>query len=61
MTMIGLNAAPAFVAVNPTESQPAEITVPLAELGLRGKYAVRDLWACKNLGIVAEDFLDYHT
>jgi hypothetical protein len=48
------NAAPAPVPASPAESQPAEITLSLAELGLSGKYAVRDLWARKNLGTVAE-------
>ena len=39
---------------NITETQPAEIDVLLSELGLTGKYAVRDLWSHKDLGVVTE-------
>jgi alpha-galactosidase len=46
--------APAPGTANPAESQPAEIAVALSDLGLSGKYAVRDLWAHKDLGAVAE-------
>lgn len=40
--------------VNPAETQPAEISVSLAELGLSGQYSIRDLWAHKDLGNVTE-------
>ncbi len=41
-------------AANPSETQPVEISVSLVDIGLSGKYAVRDLWAHKDLGIVTE-------
>jgi DUF971 family protein len=47
-------ARPSKVPTSPGESQPAKITVSLAELSLLGNYAVRDLWAQKDLGIVTE-------
>ena len=47
-------ATPALATANPAESQPAEITVSLKDLGLSGKFAIRDLWAHKDLGIVTE-------
>jgi alpha-galactosidase len=54
----GLGAQPAITptpeTANPSEIQPAEISVLLADLGLSGRYAVRDLWAHKDLGIVTE-------
>lgn len=45
---------PPAPAANPAETQPAEISVLLTDLGLSGKYAVRDLWAHKDLGSVTE-------
>jgi hypothetical protein len=47
-------AAPALAPPNPADSQPAEISVSLAEIGLSGKVTVRDLWAHKDLGTCAE-------
>jgi alpha-galactosidase len=49
-------AAPAAepAAANPADSQPAEITIALSDLGLSGKYAVRDLWNHKDLSEVAD-------
>jgi alpha-galactosidase len=41
-------------AADPSETQPAEIFVLLADLDVSGKCAVRDLWAHKDLGSVAE-------
>jgi hypothetical protein len=42
-------AAAARATANPAETQPAEISVALADLGLSGQVAVRDLWAHKDL------------
>jgi alpha-galactosidase len=52
----GWGARPATTprAADPSETRPAEISVLLADLGLSGKCAVRDLWAHKELGIVTE-------
>ncbi len=47
-------AAPASAPPNPADSQPAEISVSLAEIGLSGRVEVRDLWAHKDLGTCAE-------
>jgi hypothetical protein len=38
-----------YVAMFNTYSQESKMQVLLKQLGLRGKYLVRDLWACKNL------------
>ena len=39
---------------NTSETQPAEISVSLSDLGLSGECEVRDLWAHKDLGTVTE-------
>jgi hypothetical protein len=36
----------------PAPAQPAEISVPLAEIGLSGRCQIRDLWTHKDLGAV---------
>jgi alpha-galactosidase len=46
--------ADASTAANPADNQPADIGVALSDLGLSGKYAVRDLWSHKDLGEAAE-------
>jgi len=46
----GAGAAP---AVDPAATQPAAISVALADLGLSGSCKVRDLWAQKDLGTAA--------
>ncbi len=50
----GAEAAPAPAVPNPAETQPAEISVSLAEIGLSDQCSVRDLWAHKDLGVVTE-------
>ncbi len=40
---------------NRTES-PAKMSVTWSELGLHGKLQVRDLWAHKDLGRIADQF-----
>jgi hypothetical protein len=47
----GTNAPP---ALDPAATQPAEISVALAELGLSGSCKVRDLWTQKDLGTATE-------
>lgn len=39
---------------NSAETQPAEVSVSLSDLGLSGNCEVRDLWAHKDLGTVTE-------
>jgi alpha-galactosidase len=39
-------------ANNPAASEPARISVPLADIGLTGPCRVRDLWAKKEIGTV---------
>jgi alpha-galactosidase len=46
--------APAPAAPNPADTQPAEITVAMADLGLPAKCTVRDLWAHKDLAAVSD-------
>jgi len=43
-------------AADPTATQPREITVSVADLGLSGSVKVRDLWNHKDLGSVTEKF-----
>ena len=40
--------------INPAETQPAEISVSLTDIGLSGNYSVRDLWEHKDMGNVTE-------
>jgi hypothetical protein len=46
------NAAPAPAAANSAATQPAGISVSLADIGLTGPCKVRDLWSHKDLGSV---------
>jgi len=46
--------APAPPAVDPAATQPANISVALADIGLSGSCQVRDLWAQKDLAPVTE-------
>jgi alpha-galactosidase len=46
--------APGPDTTNSTETQPAEISISFADIGLSGSYEVRDLWAHKDLGTVTE-------
>jgi len=48
------SAAPATAAPVLQSTEPAAITVTLADLGLIGRVRVRDLWTHKDLGIVAD-------
>jgi len=41
--------------VDPTETQPAEISVSLSELGITGQCTVRDLWTHKDLGTFSDE------
>jgi hypothetical protein len=41
-------------AADPTATQPARVSVALAEIGLSGSCKVRDLWAQKDLGTATE-------
>jgi alpha-galactosidase len=45
---------PAPATIAPAGKEPAKIAVSLAEIGLTGPCRVRDLWAHKDLGEVAE-------
>ncbi len=45
-------ALPASPAVDPAATEPAKVSVALADLGLSGSCAVRDLWTHKDLGPV---------
>ncbi len=45
----GADPNAAAPTVDPAETQPAEISVALADLGLSGQCAVRDLWTHKDL------------
>ena len=45
---------PAPATDESSETKPAEISVSLEDLGLSGKFAVRDLWTHKDLGTVTE-------
>lgn len=40
---------------NPLETQPAEISVSFSDIGISGKYAVRDLWSHKDLDAASEN------
>ena len=46
---------PAANPTDPSETQPAEISISLADLGLSGEYKIRDLWAHKDLGTTSEN------
>jgi alpha-galactosidase len=50
----GTQPAAAPETTNSAETQPAEISVLLTDLGLSGKYKVRDLWTHKDLDNVTE-------
>jgi alpha-galactosidase len=50
----GRAAPPASGSANPADTQPADISVSLADLGLSGTCRVRDLWARKDLGTVTD-------
>ncbi len=50
----GFRAAPVPEAANPSDTEPAEISILLSDLGLSGKCEVRDLWTHKDLGSVTE-------
>ena len=51
----GEEPAPALPAANEAAaSQPAKLTVPLADIGLVGTCTVRDLWTHKELGSVTD-------
>ncbi|MDP9173979.1 MAG: glycoside hydrolase family 27 protein [Planctomycetota bacterium] len=45
---------PASAPINLAATQPAAISVPLADLGLSSPCSVRDLWAQKDIGIVKD-------
>jgi hypothetical protein len=47
----GTNTA---AAVDPAATQPAEISVKLADIGLSGSSKVRDLWTHKDVGMAGE-------
>jgi alpha-galactosidase len=52
----GFGAQPSTTpeTTNTSDTQPAEISILLSDLGLSGKYEARDLWAHKDLSIVTE-------
>ncbi len=52
----GRGTQPAAVATpaNPSDTQPADISVSLSDLGLSGKCKVRDIWKHKNLGTFSD-------
>ena len=41
---------------NVTDSITRKITVKWSELGITGKYIVRDLWRQKDLGVFTDEF-----
>ena len=41
---------------NRDDREPRAVTVRFADLGLRGKCRVRDLWRQKDLGVFADNF-----
>jgi alpha-galactosidase len=41
---------------NITDSITRKLTVKWSDLGIKGKYIVRDLWRQKDLGIFEEEF-----
>ena len=45
-------AEPTPTTKNPPETEPARISVPLADIGLAGPCKLRDLWAKKDIGPV---------
>jgi alpha-galactosidase len=54
----GRRGAPAPAAPSPatsTSSEPADLTIALADLGLNGSYKVHDLWTHTDIGTIKEN------